>query len=108
MIPIDTQISNMLIWWLGSFSRNMVDWQVTATTIYCEAVDEEVTILVYKDFSTKCTGYAKYAAPTPELTSLLRKKSKRLGRPLECEGPACPRVTGYKEKLAAEEKVEGL
>ena len=85
----------------------MVDWQVTATTIHCEAVDEEVTILVYRDFSTKCTGYAKYAAPTPELTNLLRKKSRRLGRPLECEGLACYRVTGYKVKLAAEEKVKG-
>jgi len=85
----------------------MVDWQVTATTIYCDAVDEEVTLLVYRDFSTKCTGYAKYAAPSRELTTRLQKKSQRLGRPLECEGPTCPRVTGYKEKLAAEEKIKG-
>ncbi|MCJ7791782.1 MAG: hypothetical protein MUP49_05195 [Dehalococcoidia bacterium] len=37
-----------------------LDWQVTATTIYCDAVDDDVTILVYKDWSTKCTGYKKY------------------------------------------------
>ena len=35
----------------------MVDWQVTATTIYCDAVDDDVTLLVYKDGSAKCTGY---------------------------------------------------
>ena len=84
----------------------MVDWQVTATTIHCEAVDEEVTIMVYKDFSTKCTGHARYAAPTRDLAALLHKKSKHLGRTLECEGLACPRVTGYREKLAAEEKID--
>lgn len=29
----------------------MVDWKVTATTIYCDAVDANVTIMVYKDRS---------------------------------------------------------
>jgi hypothetical protein len=29
------------------------DWQITATTIYCDAVDDDVTIIVYKDWSTK-------------------------------------------------------
>jgi len=37
-----------------------LDWRVTATTIYCHAVDDEVAILVYKDWSTKYTGYKKY------------------------------------------------
>ena len=27
---------------------SMVNWQVTATTIYCDAVDDEITLLVYK------------------------------------------------------------
>ena len=85
----------------------MVDWQVTATTIYCDAVDEEVTVLVYRDFSTRCTGYQKYAEPTQELTNSLRKKSNRLGRSLECEGLTCHRVIEYKEKLAAEQKIKG-
>jgi len=35
----------------------MVNWQVTEVTIYCDAVDDEVTIQVYKDGSVKCTGY---------------------------------------------------
>jgi len=40
--------------------RDMGAWQVTATAIYCDAVDDEVTILVYKDWSTERTGYKKY------------------------------------------------
>ena len=85
----------------------MVDWKVTATTIYCDAVDDEVTLLVYRDFSTKCTGYKKYSRLTKEISNLLRKKSKRLERQLECEGSECRRVIQYKEKLATEEKVKG-
>ena len=39
----------------------MVNWQVTATTLYCDTVNDEVTILVYKDWSVMCTGYTKYS-----------------------------------------------
>jgi hypothetical protein len=81
----------------------MVDWKVTATTIFCEAVDDEVTIIVYPDFTTKCTGYAKYHEPTKEIGKLLGKKAKRLGHRLECEGTLCPQVTRYRERLAEEE-----
>ncbi len=81
----------------------MVDWQVTATTIYCDVVDDEVTVLVYQDLSTKCTGCSKYSEPSKEVLKLLKKKSKQLGRQLRCEGPECSRVVQYKEKLLAEE-----
>jgi hypothetical protein len=83
------------------------DWQVTATTIYCDAVDDEVTVLVYKDWSTRCTGYAKYREPDKTVATQLRKKGKRLGRKLACQGLECPRVTQYKEKLAREESEKG-
>ncbi|HEX74325.1 MAG TPA: hypothetical protein G4N93_04165 [Dehalococcoidia bacterium] len=85
----------------------MVNWQVTATTIYCDAVDEEVTLLVYKDWSIKCTGYGKYGEPSKEMLSLLKKKSKQSKRRLKCTGPECQRVTQYKEKLFAEEAKQG-
>ena len=81
----------------------MVAWQVTATTIYCDAVDDEVTILVYKDGSVKCTGYKKYAKPSKEIINLLKRKNKQLQRNLECEGPECYRVIQYRDKLFAEE-----
>jgi hypothetical protein len=85
----------------------MVSWKVTATTIYCDAVDDEVTVLVYRDFSTKCTGYLKYLEPDKKTGNLLRKKSRRLGRQLLCEGLKCSRVIQYKEKLLAEEAKKG-
>ena len=81
----------------------MASWKITAATIYCDAVDDEVTVLVYKDFSTKCTGYQKYFKPTREVANLLKKKSKRLGLQLACQGLECHRVTKYQEKLLSEE-----
>ena len=80
------------------------DWKVTATTIHCEAVDNEVTVLVYQDWSTKCTGYAKYHAPD----KLPGKKAKQTGQRPECSGPTCSHVAQYKEKLAAEEAEKAL
>jgi len=77
----------------------VTDWQVTATTIYCDAVDDDVTILVYKDWSTKCTGYKKYVESLDkERAKMLHKKAKRLGRNLKCEGPQDYRVTSYRDR----------
>lgn len=81
----------------------MVDWQVTAATLYCDAVDEEVTVMVYKDWSVKCTGHQKYFAPSKEAARQLRKKSEQLQRAVGCEGLECRQVVCYKEKLLAEE-----
>jgi len=80
------------------------DWQVTATTIYCDAVDEDVTILVNKDWSTKCTGYRKYIeSPTKDILNTLKKRAKKASKNLACEGPEDSRVTDYRDKLKAEE-----
>ena len=86
----------------------MVNWQETATTIYCDAVDDEVTLMVYKDWSAKCSSYIKYHKPGKEILNLLKKKSKQLQRHLECTGPECPRVIQYREKLRAEETKDGI
>ena len=83
-------------------NENVVDWQLTAATIYCDAVDEEVTLLVYKDRSTKCTGYQKYSQPDRDTAKAMKIKSKQSGRKLECEGLECYRVTEYRHKLFAE------
>jgi uncharacterized protein YqkB len=80
----------------------MVNWQVTATTVFCDAVDDEVTIIVYKDWSVKCTGHEKYANSRDAEFQLV-KRSLQLRRTLQCEGLECERVNQYKEKLAAEE-----
>ena len=81
----------------------MVDWQVTATTIYCDAVDDEVTLMVYKDKSKRCTGYDKYYQPGKEVGKLMKKREKGLNRKLDCEGLECYRVLQYRDKLFTEE-----
>ena len=81
----------------------MVNWQLTATTIYCDAVDDEVTLMVYKDRSAKCIGCKKYIEPGKEILNLLTKKGEQLKRRLGCEGQECNRVIQYRDKLFAEE-----
>jgi len=83
----------------------MVDWQVTATTIYCDAVDDDVTLIVDKDWNVVCTGFKKYSAKSDKAAlKALKQKSKRLGRVLSCEGPLDSRVTDYRDKLKSQEK----
>jgi len=70
----------------------MVNWQVTAATIYCDDIDNEVTIMVYKDGSVRCVGYEKYL-----------KQDRPSKRPLQCGGPECSRVIQYRDRIFAEE-----
>ncbi len=81
----------------------MGDWQLTATTGYCDAVDEEVTIIVSKDWSARCVSYKKYYQPGRDTRKLMEQKARTLNRKISCEGLDCPRVTHYKDKLYAEE-----
>jgi len=78
-----------------------VNWQVTATTVYCDAIAEEVTVMVYKDGSIKCTGCNKYASAAGGRS--LGKRSRQLKRDLACTGPACPVTPANRDKLFAEE-----
>ena len=82
----------------------MVDWQITTTTIYCDAIDDEATLLVYADGTVKCTGYTKYINPDRDTSKLLDKKSKKLGKTLGCEGMECSRVTAYRDRQFKEEE----
>lgn len=76
----------------------MTDWQLTATTIFCEDFNDEVTIMVYKDGKTRCTGYDTFV----KMNSGADKK-KQAGD-VECHGPVCHRVAEYRDKLFSEEK----
>jgi hypothetical protein len=83
----------------------MIDWQVTAKAIYCDAVDDDVVIMVHPDGSVKCSGYSRYG-PTayPGALAVLKKKSLILNRGLRCEGPQDYRVTDYRDSLLNQEK----
>ncbi len=77
----------------------MVDWEVTATTILCDDVDDEVTIIVYKDGTVICTGSQKYLKPDKEATKELKKKRRKTGKPLACKGDSCAKVPRYRDEL---------
>ena len=70
----------------------MPDWQVTATTIFCDICRDEVTLLVYKDGRVKCTG-----------TSRLLDKRKKTSN-VTCSTRTCSQLADYKTRLDAEEQ----
>jgi hypothetical protein len=81
----------------------MTDWVVTATTIYCDAIEDEVTLMVNRDGTSQCTGCNKLDKPMGKATRALRSRSKQLGKKLRCEGIKCYRVVQYRNRLLAEE-----
>ncbi len=68
----------------------MVSWQITATTILCNVTQGEVTIMVHKDGTLKCTG-EKVATPQPKTETT------------PCAAATCPQVQAYRDKLLNEE-----
>jgi hypothetical protein len=85
----------------------MDNWQVTATTIFCDAVEDEVTIMVNKGGGARCTGYNKYGQPNADTTAEMKKKAASLGKELACEGPVCSRVKAYSEHIRSNQGCGG-
>jgi len=83
----------------------MVGWQVTATTVMCEFVTDEVTIMVNNDWSVKCTGMVKYTKDRNASVELV-KRSLEKKQTLECRGLDCPVIQNYILKLKREEGIK--
>jgi hypothetical protein len=75
----------------------MPDWKLTATTVFCEEINDEVTIMVYKDGKTRCTGYDAFSK------NALKSSGGKAKNTVGCSGPVCSRVAAYKDKLFYEE-----
>jgi len=78
------------------------NWQITATTIYCNHVEDYVTVMVDKDWTTKCAWFKRYKQKA------LDDKKQKFGRSIkkkieECIGPECPLAIEYRDKLIKEE-----
>jgi len=80
----------------------MANWEMKATTIYCSAVEDEVTLMVNKDGTSQCTGYKKYNKPTRATARLIKVKSKQSGKQIGCDGPECHRLIEYRGRFLAE------
>jgi cyclopropane fatty-acyl-phospholipid synthase-like methyltransferase len=77
-------------------------WQITATTIHCDLVDDFVTIMVNKEWSTKCAWYNRHKK------KVIEDKKQKFDREMrlkieKCQGPECSHVTGYRDTLIEEE-----
>jgi hypothetical protein len=77
----------------------MADWEITATTIYCDDVDDEVTLVISADGSSRCTGCQKYARPDKKTDKSMKKKSRQTGRKLVCKEVDCSRIIQYRDSL---------
>jgi len=75
-------------------------WQVTATTIYCEIINDYVTIMVYNDWHSKCTWCEKNKQPTGVGHKLSGNMRARVDK---CLGPECKYISDYRDKLIKEE-----
>ena len=74
-------------------------WQVTATTVHCDVVEDYVTLLIYyDDWRSECAHYKKHFEAWEKAKGKKRKELKR------CDGPSsCTILSGYRDKLMKEE-----
>ncbi len=78
------------------------EWQITATTVHCDFVDDFVTIMVSKDWTTKCVWYMRHKQRSIEDRKQKFDRNMRL-KMERCQGPECSYVTDYRAKLIKEE-----
>ncbi len=76
-------------------------WEITATTLHCDFIDDLVTITVTRDWLAKCSWYLQYKGNTDKNQPKIDRATK--GKITKCKGPDCPAVTKYRDKLMAEE-----
>ena len=81
------------------------NWQITATTIRCDYVDDNVTLMVDRDWTTRCAWYHRYKQKV--LENPKRKFDKTIRLKMEkCPGAECPIALEYRDKLIREEFAE--
>jgi len=77
-------------------------WQITATTLSCDRVSDYVTVMVYRDWSCRCTWCDRYklAAETDLRQRFAGDIKAKIAR---CRWPGCDYVLDYRDRLIAEE-----
>lgn len=88
------------------------DWQVTATTIYCDRVEHEATIMVYKRWNTQCAYFDRWGpirrkkkTGFPKAIAWLGIGSEEVHLSSECPGSdKCIYTKDYRDKLYEDEK----
>ena len=91
-------------------------WQVTATTKYCEIVHHQATIMVHKDWSVDCAYHRRWGSVCHQkrsgfskLLAWLRLVSMEKQVQSSCPGPEeCSLIVSYRDKLLQEEISEPI
>ncbi len=79
-------------------------WQAYVTTIKCDIIDDYVSLMVKKDWSSKCTWYNEYKEPISD-DKRRPKPDKKTRRKIElCKGPMCNYLTECRDRLMKEEQ----
>ena len=78
------------------------NWQITATSIHCDYVNDDVTIMVDKDWATRCTWYRRYKQKSLEDRKQKFDQEIKL-KIAKCLGTECPLALEYRDKLIQEE-----
>jgi hypothetical protein len=73
----------------------MVDWELTATTVYCRSAGDEVTLLVSADGTCRCTGRPKHDAA--------KSQGRRSSASPGCPRAECDIIIRYRQSLLGEE-----
>jgi hypothetical protein len=79
-------------------------WQTYVTTIKCDFIDDHVSLMVKKDWTSHCTWYREHKEPVPEGKKKIKQNKKTREQIELCQGPFCSYVIGYRDKLIKEEQ----
>lgn len=82
----------------------MVNWQITARTLYCDCVADEVTLLINSDGSFDCTGFQRYGTDTVDSSRARREHSKITSQTIACTGKSCKILNDYAADVLSGEK----
>jgi len=70
----------------------MTGWKVTATTIYCRDIDDEVTLIMTDDGNISCTGMQMHFDHN--------RNGKKSAAGKHCQGPACSPMVEHSSKIS--------
>jgi len=87
----------------ASIKLQPANWQVTATSLFCDSVDDFVTIIVNKDWTTKCCWYNQNCSHGTDYKRQKLDKTNGL-KMKKCSGPECSYAINYRDKLIHEER----
>ena len=77
-------------------------WRITATTLSCDRVSDYVTLMVYNDWSCRCTWCERYKLAV-EANSKQKFTKDIKAKISKCQCSVCDYVLNYRDKLIVEE-----